>query len=345
VRILLVAHGANHSTYDIYRYYAKALADAGVDLTTFPYHMAMDYHHRAIVSMYPEMTEGDVLHKTVLGASRDIISQAVLSQPEHILFVGGLAVPQYISAAVYNMRSLLKTSYRVGYIFTESPYQDDEQEFYMNYSDYAFFNDKYSAEAYNPDGELYVEYLPHSYAKEVHYPYHEIDNQEHDVVFCGTLYPERVNFFNRIDWTNINVKMIGNYSDSDTQLTLNNNRFVHGTLNNIQLAELYRNSKLAINFHRHAENAYSANPRIREAVMCGCLPISDYRKEIEDVFGDSIPFVSNSDETSDAIRNLLDNPEERKNRLSNAQKCIMNKESYDNRVNDIILPLLREVGE
>ncbi len=67
MRILLVAHGANHSTYDIYRYYAKALADAGIELTTFPYHMAMDYHHRAITSMDPETKEGDVLQKTVLG--------------------------------------------------------------------------------------------------------------------------------------------------------------------------------------------------------------------------------------------------------------------------------------
>lgn len=345
MKILLVAHGANHSTYDIYLYYSMAMENAGIELSTFPYHSAMDYHYRAITSINPNIDKDVATSKAVHGASREILTQIVLSQPDHVLFVGGLAVPLHISMSAYNMRNFLVNKYTIGYLFTESPYQDDEQESYMEYADYAFFNDKNSALKYNPKQELFLEYLPHSYLPAVHYQNRIVDNNVKDVVFCGTLYPNRVEMFNQIEWSSINAMIIGNYTD--TNIVLNDavsEKFVSGNLNNVQLSGLYRNSKLSINFHRYAADAYSMNPRIRESVMCGCLPITDYRQEIADVFGDSIPFVSSGEEMSNEIVRMLENTEERVNRLNAARAAIID-DTYEKRLENIVLPSLREVGE
>lgn len=340
--IMLIAHGALNSTIDIYKYFAHDMdTNEEINLHRFPYHKAMEYHNAAISVINPEMETGARTYKSVVAAAREIVTDIVLTQPKHVIFIGGLAVPIHIAGTVYNLRKGLTHQYSVGYIFTESPYQDEEQEQYMPFLDYAFFNDLYSAEKYNPDGELFVSYLPHSYSNSVHFPFRSNIEYESDALFCGTLYENRVEFFNSIDWKDVDKKFVGVYSNNNVRLNFD---ITEGICNNVQLAEMYRKSKLSINFHRDSGSvaAYSMNPRIRESVMCGCLPISDYRKEIEDVFGDIIPFADNSYEVESEMKRLLQNDPERENRVRAAQVKIASH-SYKDRLNQIILPTLQEV--
>lgn len=124
-----------------------------------------------------------------------------------------------------------------------------------------------------------------------------------------------------------------------------NFEFDLGHLDNIQLAELYRQSKLSINFHRKDDTntAYSVNPRIRESIMCGSLPVTDFRQEVIDMCGDTIPIITKENAT-EVINRLLQNEDERINRLTAAQERIKD-DTYHNRFENIILPVLKEVEE
>lgn len=342
-RILLVAHGANHSTYDLYAYYQQAMQNNGdIVLHSFPYHSVMEYHHAALMHT-KRATEDTVVMKAIYAASRDIVTDIALFEPDHVLFVGGLAVPDKISTVVYNFRNQLKNEYMIGYIFTESPYEDQDQEHKQFVADYVFYNDLNSARKYNPDGDLLISYLPHAYNPSVHYAYRKVDNYQYDVVFCGTLYPNRVDFFNSLDLHKTNSIVIGAYADyidGDKLRTVNHKE---GHLDNINLANLYRESKIAINFHREdsAALAYSMNPRLRESVMCGSLPVSDFRQEIVDVFGDAVPVFDSPEQANSIILELLADEEQRMNRVMEAQKRVASH-TYSNNLTNIILPLLEE---
>lgn len=342
MHISLIAHGAHFSTYDIYNYYKSAIKDfSDVSINAFPLHDVMDYHFAALEKTKPDMNETERLHKAAMGGARDIVSDIVLHEPTHVIFIGGLAISPSIARFIYDMRYKLINKFAIGYIFTESPYQDKEQELYYNHCDFAFFNDKYSSEKYNPTGELCVRYLPHSYHPSVHYAFQGFDNYIYDMVFCGTMYPNRVEFLSTLDYSNIKYRFVGSYVGVDNA----HFDFEFGHLNNLQLSDLYRQSKLAINFHREDDTntAYSVNPRIREAIMCGALPVSDYRQEIYDVFGDTIPII-NQNNATEVINRLLSNDEERINRLLEARKRIKD-DTYHKRFENIILPVLKEVEE
>lgn len=354
MRILLIGHGALFSTYDIYNYYKLALKKCVESVKTFPYHDALDYHARAIKSdKYLSLTEAQIGRQTVMSASRDIITEIMLYEPSIVLFVSGLMIPPIIAKAVYHLRNQLiqEARYKIGYIFTESPYQDMDQEPYIDLCDFCFMNDALSVEKYNPNKDKYIDFLPHSYSPETHY-ISEKEEKTTDVIFCGTLYPNRMALFSAVDWSGIDIMLygaIGIYENSDVPVNIRN-IIMGNNLDNSVLAEHYRHSKLSINAHRQTRNiddhtiiaGNGMNPRIRESIMCGCLPITDYRQEIKDVFGDVIPFFDGSEELENKVRHFLHNDEERSNRLQIAMN-ICKKDTYENRCNEIILPVCREV--
>lgn len=344
MRLMLVAHGAHHSTFDIYNYYKHSLSKVNdVVSHSFPYHMAMDYHFAALKGL-GTVEDDKITVKAIFGASRDIATDILFFQPTTVMFISGLAIPMHIVETVYNMRNVLINPYLISYLFTESPYEDSDQEKRLIYSDCAFFNDKYSAQKYNPDGEMLIKYLPHAYFPSVHYAYPKVDIYTNDVLFCGTLYPNRVDWLNSINFDGVNAHIIGVYSDYMDGDKIRGVNVSNKHLDNIDLAELYRKTKVTINIHRKGEKAYSTNPRIREAIMCGCLPITDFRQEIIDEFGDTIPIFSSSHEAESHIKRLAKNDDERTNRL-NAARSIIEKDTYEERLKKTILPMLREGEE
>jgi len=91
-------------------------------------------------------------------------------------------------------------------------------------------------------------------------------------------------------------------------------------VDNAFTARLYRGSAIGINIHRTERwnnnadilidegEAYSMGPRGVELAACGCFQLSDYRQEIRDVFGDTVPIHSSPEELARLIRKYLDDP-------------------------------------
>lgn len=339
--VLIVAHGAHHSTYDIYNYYLSAMRDAEINVRGFQYHNALDYHFHAITSI-EKGEKPDSITKALNGASRDLITDITMYQPNHVLVISGLALPPKIAAVTYNLRNVFIKPYSVGYMFTESPYEDEDQEKYFPYLDYALFNDLTSVVKYNHDGDLFIDYLPHSFYQKIHYAYRKVDRYVYDVLFCGTLYPNRVDAIDQLSLLGNKLKIIGKYTDNNHRL--NNVDVDEGHVDNIQLSEIYRRTKIVLNIHRedHTHTAYSMNPRVREAIACGALVVTDVRPEIIDIFGDTLPMFTDESEIPIIIDRLLNNKDERHNRVLAAQERIRDHR-YADRIQKTILPILKEV--
>ena len=54
--------------------------------------------------------------------------------------------------------------------------------------------------------------------------------------------------------------------------------------------------------------AYSAGPRTFELAACGCFQISDFRQEVADIFGDTVPIYQTPAEFERLMRRALDDP-------------------------------------
>ena len=77
--------------------------------------------------------------------------------------------------------------------------------------------------------------------------------------------------------------------------------------------------------------------RIFDASACGALVISDYVKEIEDIYGDSIPMWKSGEELVELVRYYLDpkNEQERIEKAKKARDITLNNFTVENAAKNI----------
>lgn len=368
MKVLLVAPGAVYSTYDCYRYYLDAMHKSSeVSVQGFNYHNMMIYHGVATDKLFPHYSQDDRAAVVSLRSARELILDAVLYKPDVVFVVSGTLIPEEVYIELLRVRHELDRPFALAMYYTESPYMDEKQEIYFKYSDVVFTNDKYSVKRFDPKGTRYVEYLPHSFDPKVHRPGNENDpNSEKyrsDVFFGGTVFKERFDMVQSINWNNVNLRLHGNWDEwvnennpaslKLQEYLINNEVYT----SNAEYAKYYRNAKIALNVHRtradiegetnpldNYNDAYSIGPRIYEAAACGTFIITDYRKEAEDIFGDTIEFFDSNEDLEKKIHYWLD-PEHEQERINKAQAAIgkIQNCTFNDRLEHNILPVLHEV--
>jgi spore maturation protein CgeB len=123
-----------------------------------------------------------------------------------------------------------------------------------------------------------------------------------DILFIGTLYPERISFLNRIRHQFPNLKMkvyCERYRFYKNPITWWNsifdkvfiNRFVQHKEANI----LYNKSKVCLNMH-HEQSVYGINPRFFEVIGSNALLFTDHKPFLDDFFSDNKIHVFQSEE-------------------------------------------------
>lgn len=366
MKILLVAPGATWSTYDIYKYYLEVMHKSeDVQVQGFNFHNEIIYHKFATNEFFPHYSQDDLEAVVSIRAARDLILDAIIYKPDVILFVAATLVPGEIYRELLNVRAQLDRPFAIAMYFTESPYMDSMQETFIQYADVLFVNDKVSVKKFDPKGNRYVEYLPHSFNPKVHRPGNEndliLEGYESDIFFGATVFRERLDMIANIDWKNINLKLAGNWVEwLDKPEGQKLERYMlENSINipNLEYAKYYRGTKIALNVHRtrgdiegndtpldNYTDAYSIGPRLYEAVACGAFVLTDYRKEAEDLFGDTIEFFDGNDDLEKKIHYWLDpaHEQERINMANAAREKIQNC-TFSDRLHDNILPTLREV--
>jgi len=279
--------------------------------------------------------------------------------------------PQYLPMEI--PRLLRKDGFKVVGIFTEAPYEDQiDAPSKADAFDYVFLNDRNSVSYWEMFNE-HSFYLPHSYDPDVHFPSWDVPagrkprkddiNDHQHVVYVGSGFGRRQAYLEGVDWTGIDLKVYGHWPllkpSTDKQVR---ERFAHVPMGyrsplipfvlnkmveNSFVARLYRGSAIGINMHRQERwsnnadmiidngEAYSMGPRGVELAACGTFQVSDYREEIVDVFGDSVPIHHNSQDLERLIRKYLNDPAER-NRLARQQREAIKERTFANHMRRVL---------
>src|SRR6185436_10611187 len=76
------------------------------------------------------------------------------------------------------------------------------------------------------------------------------DVPSHDVVFVGSGFPERVQFFNAIDWSGIDLGLYGSWKGLGLTKAIEATLPRSGPVDNRTTAALYSKAKVGINLYR-----------------------------------------------------------------------------------------------
>ena len=190
-------------------------------------------------------------------------------------------------------------------MLTESPYEDDSQIALMQNFDFAFTNDKYSAEplsAYRPTA-----YMRHAYDPDV-FRYIEIDRKhKYDYSFIGTPFGNRMKILEecaKLPLERFTFSKVSDEADGKTIIS-----YVPPE----KACRIYNQSKVNLNIHRGEKyfgkpdivepgSAYSLGPRAFEiAGSCAFQLCDNTRPELKEVFGDTIATFEQPEEVAEMV--------------------------------------------
>lgn len=303
LKLLVVHPGASMSTADVYIGLTTALRSRGHEIYEYSLDQRIErsgawltYCWRKGGKSVSQPSAADILYH----AGEELVSRALRVMPDLVLVVSAM----YLHPDIVVL--LKRAGLRLGILFTESPYDDERQERLLPFCDLAWTNERLSAQ----NG---VRYIPHAWNHEVHgKPATGLaDVPAHDVVFVGTGFQERCDLLGEVDWTGIDLALYGSWDLLGSRNTLR--QYIKGTyVSNEYATLLYRQAKVGLNLYRTSKGfgkdapriraAESMNPRAYELAAAGCFTISDYRAEVDEVFGALVPTFRHPSE----LRPLLD---------------------------------------
>lgn len=320
MKILLVHPGSAASVHDVYEGLAYGLRAHNVEV--IPYGLfgriksSRDFMHylwrRAKNQQLPKPTWPDILYD----ASSRILERAVRHEVDLVLAVSGFFL--HPDALVL----LRRVGVRTGILFTESPYSTSEEIKFAQYCDVCWTNERTAVPAFRQVCPR-AYYLPHAWHPLKHSPALPVVSNVpvHDVVFVGTAWAERQEFFAAIDWTGVDLGIYG----PGWKLPRRMRHCLKGEhVPNEVAGFMYRRAAVGINLHRSSMTfdvrdgsqqlgtpAESANPRAWELAALGAFHISDRRAEVVERFGDLVPTFGSPKEAEDLIRRWIADPDGR----------------------------------
>ena len=352
MRILVVGAGASFSTKDVEVGLSKAFLAHEVETELYALDRRIDladrwvsYVWRYIHDKNPDLKPhwDDVVYRAGIGA----IEMALRLEPDWVFVISAM----YFHPDVIVM--MKRAGLKVAVLFTESPYEDIKQARVAQLVDMCWVNERTSVEymrQLNPNTYYYqhATYDPGVGAVQSSNKCSVSPNMPaHDVVFVGSGFQERLDLLDSVDWTGLNVGLYGSWSLLPSRHRLRKH-IKGGIVSAVETRDLYRRAKIGLNLYRRSReysttaelitSAESANPRAYDLAFDRCFSLSEYRKEAEDVFGDSQPFFEGPKELRELIDRYLDDGAERQ-RLANLAYERVQEHTFLNRAGDILTRL------
>ena len=328
MRLLIVDPGAAYSTHDVFVGLYNALQAQGHDLHVYQLTHRLNraeswlqYCWRKAGKPEPAPTHADYVYR----ASFEVLERVPHFGVDGVLFISAMFVHPKI------LRALKHYGIPTGIVFTESPYDDGPQYRIAELVDVCWTNERTSLRVLrlaNPR----TYYLPHAY-NDAAYGAADLDEAvpAHDVVFVGTAFPERVEILSAVDWSGIDLGLYGQWRTLGSRSKLR--QYVRGSVIDNRVAlELYRRAKIGLNLYRTSRgldyraprisSADSLNPRAYDLAAACCFQISDYRAEVPERFGASVPTFKRRQDLARMLRHYLAHPESRAQRASIAHRLV-----------------------
>ncbi len=305
------------AVWDVAQGYRTALAARGHHLRDFAYNKRLQYHGKAI-GPCPDPTNHDIesrhRHGIMKMASETIVIEALYHHADAVVIVCGL------NFNPIGGWLLKRVGIPVVVVLTESPYEDESQATFVREVEASAVttNERLSAAKYG------WTYLRHAYDPDVHKPSPPDLAYGSDVLLVGTGWADRQRWLEQVDWTGIQLRLLGVWPTMRPSSPLW--PFYTETLvENSHLPRLYAATKIALNIHRGHPHAESLNPRAFEIAACGACQVTDYRAELTDVFGDSVPSVRTAVQLGDVLRRYLCDHDARHRLARDAQEKVMSE--------------------
>lgn len=342
MKLLCVHPGATFSTADVYNGMTKALKRAGhevqeyrLDARVEEFNLYMRWQERRRKRLTGKGTPGGIMPHVVRMASMTLLEAALTANPHWILLFSG----QFLHPDT--IRLLFRMGANTALLLTESPYDDAKQAKITPFVSQVFTNERASVKLlerwweqtegrphWERIGAKKVHYLPHAYDPDVHRAgfatgdltrpirIEDVQAPKHDVVFVGSGFIERQEMLAAVDWDALDVDFglygVWPYMGSRSRLR---KYWRAGTVENEMTAALYRNAKMGLNLYRQSvgtsrnatrlKGAESLNPRALELAATATAHLSDWRPEVEEVFGGLVPTFKTPDELGQIIRSMV----------------------------------------
>lgn len=333
--VALISGAQPTSVYDVWKGYGHALRMLGFNVVEIPYHLLFKQWNE--YSRFFGVVRGDKNFtfdsKSVLSsASLNLVLEVLASNPDYVVVIDGVNIH----------KSAWEWFNRLGFppyvVSTECPYQDKTIGMLREYAKVIFANDLYSSKA------LDMLYLPTGYNSNINYPIAVPESVQHDVVFVGSGFPERIKFLEGVDWTDIDFEFFGHYPIAqDSYLA----KYYKDAQIPNELATVYYNgARINLNLNRtsfdytsesYINVAKSLSPRAYEIAACGGFMLSEYREELDVLFGELVPTFTTPEQLNALIHYWLA-PERKKDRISMGEelKDMVKGHSYIDRAKVLV---------
>lgn len=306
MKILVVSDATKFALTDVYNGYTHALEQLKIPYESHPYH-----HFRGICS------DATCFHR--------IHSIALTKQKEftHIMFIGGLNVPDYIFDSLYHVKSIV--------VATEDPHSFDPLKHKLQKIDYYFSNERSIGES---DKLKNTYYCPTAGDSQEcgRIPRDFIDDRyKSDILFLGAIYPNRRKLLESIipfvEKHKLSFKICGHVHYMPKNSPLWEYVFDARTIPHMETVKYYNGAKIVLNMLRDTtwnprsktgKNPYnrgkfiaeSLNPRAYEVPLCqSFMLLEDTRAEAREVFTNKeVGFFSNGESLKRRLRYFLFGP-------------------------------------
>lgn len=309
-KVLVVHPGPHFSVADVYTGLIAGLKANGCDVGVLNLDDRIEFYTRAHI----ENDKGEFDKAFSPDAAFEMAAAGLEVMcyewwPDIVIVVSGFFIPPKVWGV------LSRRPHHVVYWATESPYEDDRQGRPGRYVDTVVLNDPTNLDQFRAEINPNTHYFPHSYDPLIHRPGPAIPDMVCDFSFVGTGFPSRVDFFEAVDWTGIDVVFGGNWrllDDSSPLVPLLAHERLH-CMDNATTADLYRSSRASANLYRkeHSDEAHAdgwaMGPREVELAACGTFFLREPRPEGDDLFP-MLPTFTESDEFADKLRWWLNHP-------------------------------------
>lgn len=359
-KVLVVHPGASWSTADVFDGLTYGLTFHGVEVLEYRLDGRIGHARNSTYALYRKLkkahrdvarpTKVDVLYK----AGEEVVAMALRHRVDAVIVVSAMFLHPDI------MIMLRRANTKVIVLCTESPYDIREE---LRVTTLVSQPDEYGGQAVNPPSGVWTNersslslfravnprsgYIAHAWHPGRHKPGPQPGDERaasHDVVFVGTGFQERIEWFKGIDWTGIDLGLYGSWDRLGKSSPLRS--FVRDQqIDNSFAASLYRRAKVNLNFYRksigwgkdapHIAHAESLNPRAYELAACGAFHLSDHRQEVTEKFGSLVPTFTTPAEAEALIRRWLADEAGRTRVAAQLPACVA-EDSWVHRARQVI---------
>lgn len=326
MRILMVHPGPEFSVADCFNGWKKAFEKQGHEVRVYNTNDRLSFYSQVSIPDYrdkvidprtgePPWRKAMTTDDAVIAAMQGLTHALYEHWPHMVFFVSAFFTPAWVLDLIRQRR------HKLVILHTESPYQDDEQLMRAQYATLNLLNDPANLEEYATLAPSM--YMPHAYDPDLHYP-QNVNAKELDFSFIGTMFASRKEFFERLfekfDAADAGYKIAfggagydGPHMDDSPLLKfLGHPR--DEAVDNAEVAGIYRNTKVGINFYRreaekgHEGEGWAIGPREVEMAACGLPWLRDARGESDELFP-FLPTYDGPEGAANLLRWHLENPD------------------------------------